>query len=118
MTLQTEQTVANADATNFQTNRGDDGFVVAEILKKRMKGRTFNWNRVGVRPEPGSHFEIRAKSGASILVPPTPRGVDDISAAVESGVRTGTIYRYSLWQVLADGRERELEDPELEVGEI
>jgi hypothetical protein len=31
-------------------------------------------------------------------------------------LKQGAVYTYSLWQVLADGRERELHDPELEIG--
>ena len=109
--------VGNADATFFQTNPGSGGFVAARILKRKMKGRTFHWNRVGTIPAAGSHFEIRPKPGQpKILNPPIPSGVNDLYADVPPSVPGGTKYQYSLWQVLADNSEKELDDPELEIG--
>lgn len=105
----------------FRTLQGTDGFCKGEVLKKRMKGRSFHWHRVGgCRPDPGSRFEIRLKhhTHPSPLIPPVPSGVDHIRAEVNHSEPDGRVYEYGLWQVLADGRERELEDPELEIGHI
>lgn len=108
-----------ADATLFRADQGSDGFCQAEVLKKRMRGRAFHWHRVGsCRPAPGGYFEIRVKNRTSPLIPANPQGVNDIWADVHDWAEPGDVYYYSLWQVLADGRERELEDPELEIGQI
>lgn len=106
---------SRADDSLFQCDPGTGGFVDARVRKERMKGNTFHWRRVGVAPASGSHFEIRPKGGSSVLVPEVPRGTDDIFADANGTVVVGTIYRYSLWQVLADGTEKELHDPELEI---
>jgi hypothetical protein len=110
--------VSNADATFFQTRPGSDGFVEARVLKERMKGRTFHWNRVGTKPAAGSRFEIRGKSGPLPLVPPIPKGTDSIFADADDSAVPGTVYHYALWQVLADNREKKLHDPELEMGQV
>jgi hypothetical protein len=105
------------DSTRFVTTPGSDGFVVAQI-QKRMKGDSFVWTRSGVSPAAGSRFEIRPKpqSATSLLNPPIPVGVDEIRAQVNrSTAEHGAVYAYSLWQVLADGREREIHDPELQI---
>jgi hypothetical protein len=107
----------NADATFFQTTPGSGGFVQGRVLN-RMKGRTFHWNRVGTKPAAGSRFEIRAKSGTLPLVPPIPSGTDSIFADANDSAVPGTVYKYSLWQVLANGSEKELHDPELEIGQV
>jgi LPXTG-motif cell wall-anchored protein len=110
-----------SDASLFRTLRGTDGFCTGEVLKKRMKGRRFHWKRVGgCQPEAGSRFEIRLKDPTmpNPLIPSVPFGVDDIWADVDPDEPEGTVYPYGLFQVLADGRERELEDPELEIGHI
>ena len=109
------------DASLFRTLPGTGGFCQGEVLKKRMKGRGFHWKRVGgCNPAPGSRFEIRLKdqSLSSPLIPAVPSGVDNISADVKPGEPAGNVYAYSLFQVLADNSERELEDPELEIGHI
>jgi hypothetical protein len=103
-------------STLFVTSHGSDGFVAARI-QRRMKGDSFVWQRSGLHPAEGSRFEIRPKSGSSLLAPSTPTGVDEIRATANRSVaHQGAVYTYSLWQVLADGRERELHDPELEIG--
>ena len=103
-------------STLFVTSHGSDGFVSARV-QRRMKGDAFFWKRSGIRPAVGSRFEIRPKTGSSLLNPSTPSGVDEIRAtANRSAAPQGSVYTYSLWQVLADGRERELHDPELEIG--
>jgi hypothetical protein len=103
-------------STLFVTSHGSDGFVKARV-QRRMNGDSFVWTRSGMRPAEGSRFEIRPKFGPSLLDPSTPNGVDEICAtANRSAAHQGAIYTYSLWQVLADGRERELHDPELEIG--
>lgn len=110
-----------SDASLFRTLPGSDGFCSGKVLKKRMKGRMFHWHRVGgCHPEPGSRFEIRLKDRTltSPLIPAVPSGVDDIWADVDPDEPEGNVYEYSLWQVLADNRERELHDPELEIGHI
>jgi hypothetical protein len=110
---------SGADASFFQTKPGSGGFVQGEVLKKKMKGKTFHWNRVGTIPAGGSRFEIRPKSGgSSILEPDIPSGVNDMSADVKPGTSNGTVYRYELWQVLATGEARMLEDPEITVSEM
>ena len=103
----------------FVTRPGTGGFCAGLVLD-RPKARRFRWIRVGggCTPAPGSRFEIRIKHEASPLVPDIPSGVDEIVAGVKPGIPTGKVYEYSLWQVLADGRERELHDPELEIGHI
>jgi hypothetical protein len=103
----------------FVTRRGTDGFCAGLVLD-RMKARNFRWVRVGggCTPAPGSRFEIRIKHVASPLIPEIPSGIDEIIAGVRAGEPPGGVYQYSLWQVLADGRERELHDPELEIGHI
>jgi hypothetical protein len=84
-----------------------------------MKGRTFHWVRHGAcRPANGGYFEIRMKSGSSPLKPLAPQGVDHIFADVEDWAKPGDVYPYSLWQVLPDGREKLLHDPELEIGQV
>ena len=104
------------DSTRFVTNPGSGGFVSARV-QRRMRGDSFVWTRSGIAPAAGSRFEIRPKEGASPLDPSTPAGVDELRASANrSATRSGTVYTYSLWQVLADGRERELHDPELEIG--
>jgi hypothetical protein len=107
------------DATFFTATPGAGGFCKAKVLNNRMKGRRFRWVRHGsCRPSAG-RFEIRPKAGyESPLVPPIPGGVDEIEADVRAGVPAGTIYRYSLWEVHDGGQERELDDPELEIGQI
>jgi hypothetical protein len=110
-----------ADATFFNTMPGDDDFCRAKVLKFRMKGREFHWARVGgCRPSSGGYFEIRVKPGSEFgLIPERPRGVHDIFAEVDDSVPNGTIIKYSLFEVIfVDGKpkERELEDPELEIG--
>jgi hypothetical protein len=107
-----------ADATFFLTKPGSGGFVQGEVLKKKMRGRTFHWNRVGTTPAPGSRFEIRPKSDHSILEPAIPFGVNDIYAEVQPGTRNGRVYHYELWQVLDSGDARRLEDPEIIVSEM
>lgn len=108
-----------ADFTLFKTTPGSDGFVQGEVLKKKMKGKTFHWKRVGTRPAAGSWFEIRPKGGRpSILDPEIPSGMDDIYADVKPGTPNGTSYYYDLWQVLETGGERQLEDPEIVVSEM
>ncbi len=105
------------DSTRFVTTPGADGFVAAQI-QKRMKGNSFVWTRSGIPPAAGSRFEIRPKplSAVSLLNPPIPTGVDEIHAQVNrSAAQQGAVYTYSLWQVLADGREREIHDPELQI---
>jgi len=103
-------------STLFVTSHGSNGFVNARV-KERMKGASFVWTRAGLPPADGSRFEIRPKSGSSVLDPPIPAGVDEIRAIANGSVApAGTVYTYSLWQVLVDGRERELNDPELEIG--
>jgi len=111
-------TFGGADASFFQTKPGSGGFVEGEVLKKKMKGKTFHWNRVGTPPAPGSWFEIRPKSGASILEPAIPSGLNNVYADVKAGTSNGTVYLYELWQVLANGDERRLEDPEITVSEM
>jgi hypothetical protein len=110
---------ASADSTFFTTTPGGaDGFCRARVLN-RMKGRSFNWLRHGACVPAGTgYFEIRVKSGDSPLLPPRPRGVDHIRADVASWARPGDVVFYSLWQVLDDGQEKELHDPELEIGQI
>jgi hypothetical protein len=110
-----------ADATFFNTRPGDDEFCKAKVLKFRMKGREFHWARVGMcRPPTGGYFEIRVKPGSQYgLRPERPHGVHDIFAEVDDSVPDGTIIKYSLFEVIVDNgksRERELEDPELEIG--
>ena len=107
-----------ADAAFFQTRPGSDGFVQGEVLNKKMKGNAFHWNRVGINPASGSWFEIRPKSGSSILDPAIPSGVNNIYADVIPGTPNDTVYLYELWQVLANGNERRLEDPEITVSEM
>jgi hypothetical protein len=103
-------------STLFVTSHGSDGFVAARV-QRRMKGNSFVWKRSGIPPAEGSRFEIRPKFGFSLLDPSTPNGVHEIRAtANRSSAQQGAVYTYSLWQVLADGRERELHDPELEIG--
>jgi hypothetical protein len=105
------------DSTLFVTSNGSDGFVSARV-QSRMKGDKFVWKRSGLPPAGGSHFEIRPKSasGHSPLNPEIPKGVDEIEATINrSTARRAEVYTYSLWQVQADGRERELHDPELEI---
>jgi hypothetical protein len=109
-----------ADATFFSTRPGSDGFCDAKVLKFRMKGREFHWARVGgCKPAGGGYFEIRVKGGKSLLVPPTPKGVNDIYCEVDPSVPEGTVIEYSLYQVRLEGGkpiEKELHDPELEIG--
>ena len=94
-------------STLFVTSHGSDGFVSARV-QRRMKGDSFFWKRAGIPPADGSRFEIRPKSGSSLLDPSTPNGVDEIRAtANRSSAQQGSVYTYSLWQVLADGRERD-----------
>jgi hypothetical protein len=105
------------DETEFICTPGTDGFVNARIQKK-MRGNIFEWRRIGIQPEAGCRFEIRPKlaGGRSPLHPTNPAGVDVFSADVNWDVaKDGERYQYSLWQVLADRRERELEDPEIEI---
>ena len=111
-------TFSGADASFFQTKPGSDGFVQGEVLKKKMKGKTFHWNRVGTKPAEGSRFEIRPKAGISILDPDIPSGANAMYADVKPGIANGTEYRYELWQVLANGEARRLEDPEIIVSEM
>jgi hypothetical protein len=100
----------------FVTSHGSDGFVAARV-QRRMRGDSFLWKRSGLAPAAGSRFEIRPKTGSSLLDPSIPSGVDEIHAtANRSSAQHGAVYTYSLWQVLPDGRERELHDPELEIG--
>jgi hypothetical protein len=113
--------VASAsNATLFRTSPGLDAFSNARILKKRMKGRSFRWTRVGPPPAAGSRFEIRLKDAAlrSPLIPAIPAGVENIRADVHREEKPGTVYEYGLYQVLANGDERCLHDPELEIGQI
>jgi len=71
-------------STLFVTSHGSNGFVNARV-KERMKGASFVWTRAGLPPADGSRFEIRPKSGSSVLDPPIPAGVDEIRAiATES----------------------------------
>lgn len=110
-----------SDSSLFRTVGGSGGFCDGKVVKERMKGRRFEWVRVGgCVPAPGSRFEIRLKNTAieSPLVPAVPSGVDRINAGVRSSEPAGTVYKYSLYQVLANGSERELDDPELEIGQI
>ena len=65
-----------AGLTRFVTSRGSDGFVDARV-QARMKGASFVWTRAGMPPAEGSRFEIRPKSGFSVLDPSTPTGVDE-----------------------------------------
>ena len=104
----------------FRTSVGTDGFSRARILKPRMIGRSFQWKRMGDAPAAGSRFEIRLKDRAidSPLIPAIPAGTDEIRAGVRRDEKPGTVYEYGLYQVLADGRERCLHDPELEIGQI
>lgn len=102
-------------STLFVTSHGSGGFVAGRV-QRRMKGKSFVWKRSGLAPAEGSRFEIRPKTGLSLLDPATPTGVDEIRATAVSSAQQGAVYTYSLWQVLADGRERELHDPELEIG--
>ena len=112
-------TFGGADATFFRTTPGSDGFVQGEVLKKKMKGKTFHWNRVGTMPAPGSRFEIRPKGDRiSILDPDIPSGTNDMYAEVKPGTSNGTSYCYELWQVLETAEERRLEDPEIVVSEM
>ena len=109
-----------ADATFF-TTQIDDDFCRGKVLKFRMKGREFHWARVGgCRATNGGFFEIRVKPGSKYqLVPPTPKGVNDIYCEVDDSVPDGAVISYSLWQVIfVDGvaKEKELDDPELEIG--
>jgi hypothetical protein len=105
-----------ADASFFTSNHGTDGFCAARILKKKMRGSHFHWMRHGsCKPSNGGYFEIRIKERESPLRPERPRGVDHIYASVKETARAGDVYRYSLWQVLPNGEERELHDPELEI---
>jgi hypothetical protein len=109
-----------ADATFFTSHPGSDGFCDAKVLKFRMKGRAFHWARVGsCKPSGDDYFEIRVKEGESPLIPPTPKGVNNIYCEVDPKVPDGTLIQYSLYQVRVDGGERiekELHDPELEIG--
>jgi len=110
-----------ADATFFNTTPGDDEFCRAKVLKFRMKGREFHWARVGMcRPSSGGFFEIRVKSDSPFrLIPERPQGVHDIFAEVDDSVPDGTIIKYSLFEVIfvnGQPKEKELEDPELEIG--
>jgi hypothetical protein len=110
-----------SDSSLFRTVAGTGGFCEGKVVKRRMKGRSFRWIRVGgCSPAPGSRFEIRLKNAAiaSPLIPAVPFGVDDIWADVHGSEPPGTVYEYSLYQVLANGSERELDDPELEIGQI
>jgi hypothetical protein len=110
-----------SDSSLFRTVAGTGGFCEGRVVKYRMTGRHFEWKRVGgCSPAPGSRFEIRLKNSAiaSPLIPATPAGVDLIRAGVRDSERPGTVYEYSLYQVLANGSERELDDPELEIGQI
>ncbi len=107
------------DDTTFQCNPGSGGFVDARILKNRLKGNIFEWRRVGVPPADGSRFEIRPKKGmSSLLEPAIPQGRDLIMADANGLARPGDIYKYSLWQVLSDGSEKELHDPEIEIAQF
>jgi hypothetical protein len=112
---QSTPSTARMDSSLVQTRPSTDGFVAATIVKARMTGSHFEWEFVGVKPDDGSHFEIRPKDGSSALMPSIPVGVDRIIADARPRLETGTIYTYALWQVLADGNARELEDPELEI---
>jgi hypothetical protein len=111
--------VRGADATFFTTTYGTGNFCRGEVHKQRMKGRTFHWMQHGPCKPAGAHFEIRPKPGqTSPLNPGIPKGVEHMWADVPASVPAGTIYRYSLWQVLANGQEQELDDPELEIGQV
>ncbi|HXG89825.1 MAG TPA: hypothetical protein VNJ02_15960 [Vicinamibacterales bacterium] len=113
-----------ADASFFLTTpgSGNDDFCAGKILKKRLKGRVFHWARKGMGCEPasGSRFEIRLKPTVpprpNPLIPPVPSGVNHILADVQPWASAGVVYYYSLYQVLADGTEKQLHDPELEIG--
>jgi len=102
------------DETDIEARPGTHGFVVAHVAKSRMKGCSFDWNIVGTSLEANSHFEIRPKAGSSKLRPAIPSGTNRIHADAVPGLKAGTIYSYSLWQVL-DGQARELDDPDLEI---
>jgi hypothetical protein len=104
----------------FRSHPGTgDGFCKVTVQAGRPRGRAFHWKPVGpCRPEPGGYFQIRVKNRPSPLIPERPRGNPSIFAEVQHWAVPGDVYRYSFWQVLADGRERELVDPELEIGQI
>jgi hypothetical protein len=111
-----------SDFSLFVTRPGSDGFCSGNVRKFRMRGRSFKWERrgEGCEPAPGSRFEIRLKGSHEPhpLVPAIPSGTNVITASVAPGIPPGSVYRYGLHQVLADGSSRQLEDPELEIGHI
>ena len=104
------------DGSFIISTPGSDGFCNARVARP-MKGRAFVWVRRGAcEPPAGSYFELRPKSGnTSPLDPERPRGVHIIVASAPSAAE-GSKYYYELWQVLANGTERMLEDPEIEIG--
>jgi hypothetical protein len=113
------RTLRGVDIALVLTKKGTDGFVEGEVLNKKMKGKAFHWVIVGFSPAPGSRFEIRPKRDhRSILDPEIPFGVDHIAAEAKAGTPNGTRYYYELWQVLANGDARMLEDPEITVSEM
>lgn len=95
-----------------------DGFCDARIERERMTGRVFVWvRRGGCAPTTGGYFELRPKPGnTSPLEPANPRGVHVIMATASENAVENTRYFYELWQVLSDGREKRLHDPEIEIG--
>ena len=110
------------NASFFDTKPGSEGFCDGKIKERKMKGHSFRWvrNDKGCSVPTGSTFEIRIKpnQGDSPLIPPIPSHRDDIHAEVNWDVVRASgrsRWEYSLFQVLPDGREKELDDPELEI---
>jgi hypothetical protein len=97
---------------------GKDEFCNARIERDKMRGRVFVWVRRGpCAPANGGYFELRPKAGnTSPLDPANPRGVHLITATVSDTAAEGVVYYYDLWQVLPNGTERMLHDPEIEIG--
>lgn len=106
------------DGSFIVSTPGQDEFCSARVARERMQGRVFVWIRRGAcAPAAGGYFEIRPKAGnTSPLEPPNPRGVHVITATVPDTAAEGVVYYYDLWQVLPDGTERMLHDPEIEIG--
>jgi hypothetical protein len=105
------------NASFFTTTPGSGGFCRGRVVERKMRGADFRWVRHGsCRPAEGGRFEIRPKRGyKSPLIPPVPYGVDEIVARADPDVPNGTKYEYGLFQVLPDGHEQEIDDPELEI---
>ena len=104
------------DGSFIISTPGTDGFCNARV-ERAMRGRAFAWVRRGACvPSAGSYFELRPKAGnTSPLEPARPQGVNVIVASATDAPE-GTKYYYELWQVLADRREKMLQDPEIEIG--